>query len=90
MIVFVFLTLAGCIRYSDGKEHRRHVIAKLMDSAEVIMNDNPELALRLMDSIDSRSISGRECNTLLWLRNYTRGNNERPFIIDDNGEIIWW
>ena len=29
-------------------------------------------------------------NTLLWLRNYTRGNNERPFIIDENGEIIWW
>ena len=29
-------------------------------------------------------------NTLLWLRNYTRGNNERPFIIDENEEIIWW
>lgn len=29
-------------------------------------------------------------NTLLWLRNYTRGNNERPFIIDENGEILWW
>jgi len=29
-------------------------------------------------------------NTLLWLRNYTRGNDERPFIVKDNGEIIWW
>lgn len=29
-------------------------------------------------------------NTLLWLRNYTRGNNERPFIIRENGEIEWW
>lgn len=29
-------------------------------------------------------------NTLLWLCNYTRGNNERPFIIRDNGEIDWW
>ena len=29
-------------------------------------------------------------NTLLWLRNYTRGNNERPFIISDDGEIEWW
>lgn len=29
-------------------------------------------------------------NTLLWLHNYTRGNNERPFIIDEHGEIIWW
>lgn len=29
-------------------------------------------------------------NTLLWLRNYTRGNNERPFIVKENGEIEWW
>ena len=29
-------------------------------------------------------------NALLWLRNYTRGNNERPFIMKENGEIEWW
>ena len=29
-------------------------------------------------------------NTLLWLRNYTRGNNERPFILRKNGDIEWW
>lgn len=29
-------------------------------------------------------------NTLLWLHNHTRGNNERPFIIKENGEIEWW
>ena len=29
-------------------------------------------------------------NTLLWLRNYTRGNNERPFLINYNNEIEWW
>ena len=29
-------------------------------------------------------------NTLLWLRNYTRGNNERPFILKENGVIEWW
>ena len=29
-------------------------------------------------------------NTLLWLRNYTRGTNERPFIISENGDIEWW
>ena len=29
-------------------------------------------------------------NTLLWLRNYTRGNNERPFIIKESGDIEWW
>lgn len=54
------LILAGCSRVNDGKEHRRHVIAELMDSAEVIMNDEPETAFRFMDSIDSHSISGKE------------------------------
>lgn len=29
-------------------------------------------------------------NALLWLRNYTRGNNERPFIVKENGDIEWW
>lgn len=29
-------------------------------------------------------------NTLLWIRNYTRGNNERPFIVRDSGELEWW
>ena len=28
-------------------------------------------------------------HTLLWLRNYTRGNNKRPFIIDETGDIEW-
>lgn len=54
------LILAGCSRVNDGKEHRRHIIAELMDSAEVIMNDDPEMAFRFMDSIDSHSISGKE------------------------------
>lgn len=60
LLLTVGLILAGCSRINDGKEHRRHVIAELMDSAEVIMNDDPETALRFMDSIDSHSISGRE------------------------------
>ena len=29
-------------------------------------------------------------NTLLWLHDYTRGNNERPFIVKDSYEIEWW
>ena len=29
-------------------------------------------------------------NTLLWLHNYTRGIDERPFIIRDTGGIEWW
>ena len=58
--VLSLLSLAACSRISDGKEHRRHVIAELMDSAEVIINDEPEMAFRFMDSIDSHSIRGRE------------------------------
>ena len=60
LLLMAGLILAGCSRVNDGKEHRRHVIAELMDSAEVIMNDEPELAFRFMDSIDSHSISGKE------------------------------
>ncbi len=33
---------------------------------------------------------GIPLNTLLWVRNYTRGNNERPFIVKENGDIEWW
>ena len=29
-------------------------------------------------------------NSLLWLRNYTRGKDERPFIILNNEDIVWW
>ena len=29
-------------------------------------------------------------NTLLWLRDYTRGTDERPFVIRDDGEIEWY
>lgn len=54
------LSLAACSRVSDGKEHRNHVISELLDSAEAVMNDNPELALQYIDSIDSHSIIGRE------------------------------
>ena len=41
---------------------------------------------------ESNSIhyDGIPLNTLLWLRNYTRGNNERPFIIKENDIITWW
>lgn len=27
---------------------------------------------------------------VFWLRNYTCGRDERPFLIKDNGEIEWW
>lgn len=27
---------------------------------------------------------------LFWLRNYTRGRDERPFQIMENGRVVWW
>lgn len=27
---------------------------------------------------------------LLWLRNHTRGTDERPFLIDESGHVEWW
>lgn len=30
------------------------------------------------------------CGTLLWLRNLTRGHDERPFLICDDGSVEWW
>lgn len=30
------------------------------------------------------------CNTLLWLVNFTRGLDERPFVVDGNNSITWW
>ena len=60
LLLMAGLILAGCSRINDGKEHRRHVISELLDSAEAVMNDNPELALQYIDSIDSHSIVGRE------------------------------
>ncbi len=29
-------------------------------------------------------------NTLLWMRNYTRGHDERPFMVKVNGDTEWW
>ena len=27
---------------------------------------------------------------LFWVRNYTRGRDERPFLIDKDGRTEWW
>ena len=47
------------------------------------------LGYRLADS-NSLHYDELPLNTLLWLRNYTRGKNERPFIVFENGIIEWW
>lgn len=59
-VAVMLLGQVSCSHDSNGKEHTRHAINALMDNAEFIMNDDPELALQLMDSIDSQSIRGRE------------------------------
>lgn len=40
--------------------------------------------------VNTLHYDGIPLNKLLWLRNYTRGNNERPFIVKENGDIEWW
>lgn len=45
----------------------------------------------MMAQGNSLLYDGIPLNMLLWLCNYTRGNNERPFIIRNNGSSIeWW
>jgi hypothetical protein len=39
---------------------------------------------------NSLHYDGIPLNTLLWIRDYTRGTNERPFIIKDDRSIEWW
>ena len=59
LIPFLLFGMTGCNGVNEGKVHGRHAVTALMDSAELIMNDNPERAYKLIDSIDSRSISSR-------------------------------
>lgn len=36
------------------------------------------------------SYSGIPKGALIWVRDYTRGLDERPFLIDDTGNVEWW
>lgn len=54
------LGFVSCSHKDDVKVQSTRVITSLMDSAEQVLNDRPERALHLMDSIDSRSVRGRE------------------------------
>ncbi|MBR4841754.1 MAG: hypothetical protein IK006_01485 [Bacteroidaceae bacterium] len=56
----MILSFVSCSQTDSGKEYRTHVTTALMDSAEQVMNDEPQRALVLMDSIDSRSIRSKE------------------------------
>ena len=63
-ILFICLaaTVTGCTDNSNGKAHGRRTIVALMDSAEAVMNDAPQYALQLLDSIDSDAIRSRALN----------------------------
>ena len=49
----------GCNKATGNKVYDHRAFKELMDSAELIMNDNPERAYALMDSIDSSTIHRR-------------------------------
>ena len=60
ILLFAALLLcATCSRLYDGGENCPHDIKALMDSAEVVMNDNPQKALDYMESIDARSLRSK-------------------------------
>ena len=59
---------------------------------ELFFYDGPDwrsLGYRLANG-NSLHYDNVPVNTLLWLRNYTRGRDERPFIVDEEGDIEWW
>ena len=60
ILLFAALLLCTtCSRLYDGGENCPHDIKALMDSAEVVMNDNPQKALDYMESIDARSLRSK-------------------------------
>lgn len=59
---------------------------------ELLFFDNSEwrsLGYLLADN-NSLHYDSIPTNTLLWLRDYTRGNDERPFVVNENKELEWW
>lgn len=54
------LVTVCCSRTIDGKIHGHRAIAAVMDSTELIIDDDPGQAYQLLDSIDSRSIWSRK------------------------------
>lgn len=80
--------MSGCIGVSGGKAQGRRAVTSLMDSAEVIMNDAPEHALALIDSIASESIHNCSLNAryaLLYseslFKNYIKAPNDSIIMI---------
>ena len=61
-IAALVLCMPGCNSPAAGKAHGRRAVTALLDSAETMMNQAPEQAYRLLDSIDSRSLRSRALN----------------------------
>ena len=57
--ILLLFSAVSCREGNGSKVTGRHAVVALMDSAELIMNDYPERACQLMDSIDSHSIRSR-------------------------------
>ena len=57
--ILLLFSAVSCREGNGSKVTGRHAVVALMNSAELIMNDNPERACQLMDSIDSHSIRSR-------------------------------
>lgn len=80
--------MSRCIGVSGGKAQGRRAVTSLMDSAEVIMNDAPEHALALIDSIAPESIHNCSLNAryaLLYseslFKNYIKAPNDSIIMI---------
>ena len=80
--------MSGCIGVSGGKAQGRRAVTSLMDSAEVVMNDAPEHALALIDSIAPESIHSCSLNAryaLLYseslFKNYIKAPNDSIIMI---------
>ena len=56
------LCVMGCSDSTKSGVHGRRAASALMDSAESIMNDDPQQAYMLLDSIDSGSLRSRALN----------------------------
>lgn len=86
VLCYLLLGFVGCSSYIDGKVDGHHAVKVLMDSAEVVMNDNPEYAFRLMDSINSHSIRNRAVQARYALL-YTEAQYKN-FIDETNDSLI--
>ena len=86
VLYYMLYGFVGCSSNTNGKICGPHTVRELLDSAEVVMNDNPEYAFRLIDSIDSHSIRSRALQALYALL-YTEAQYKN-YIDETNDSLI--